>query len=72
MIRAAQTGRQFATTWVFDLGVFEANRGERVGEIIILVAGDGKSYTVNGEKHLAFTDVEEAIGADEGEEDANH
>ncbi len=70
--RGAATARQLATTAVRDPATFTANRGERVGEITIVVAADGRSYTINGEKHLAFTDADEAAGADEGEEDAQH
>jgi beta-lactamase superfamily II metal-dependent hydrolase len=70
--RGARTARQLATTWVTDLTTFRNGRGARVGEIAILVAPDGKSYTINGERHLAFSTPEEAAGDDEGEEDRQH
>ncbi len=70
--RGAETARQFATTAVTDEGVFEDSRGELVGEIAILVALDGKSYTINGEQHEAFSDAAEEADADEGEEDRVH
>jgi len=36
-------------------------------KIQILVALDGKSYTVNGKRHEAFSDLAEKNGDDEGE-----
>lgn len=70
--RGASTARQLATSAVRDPATFTADRGERVGEITIVVADDATSYTINREKHLAFTDSEEASGADEDEEDSSH
>ena len=67
--RGAGTARQLATTWVEDYPTFRDSRGERVGEITIVVAPDGKTYTINGEKHRAFSRSEEADGDDVGEED---
>jgi beta-lactamase superfamily II metal-dependent hydrolase len=70
--RAGTTARQLATTWVNDLATFQGAKGKRVGEIEILVAQDGASYAINGEKHLAFSASQEASGDDEGEEDRQH
>jgi hypothetical protein len=67
--RGGETARQFATTSVKDALAFRAARGEQVGEIAILVAFDGKSYTINGERHRAFSSSQESDGDDEGEED---
>lgn len=65
VVRGAETADQLATTWVTDLETFVGSRGKRVGRIDILVAADGRSYTVNGEEHRAFTDDEESAGDDE-------
>jgi hypothetical protein len=67
--RGGKTARQFATTAVTDPSTFQAERGKPVGEIEIIVARDGKSYTIQGERHTAFTDAEEKNGDDVGEED---
>jgi beta-lactamase superfamily II metal-dependent hydrolase len=65
--RGGDTAQQLATTWVNDLTVFRHARGRRVGEIAIVVARDGASFTVNGETHPCFTDAAEAAGEDEAE-----
>jgi beta-lactamase superfamily II metal-dependent hydrolase len=70
----ATTARQFVTTEISretwpDSADFEAERGAIVGEITILVDQNGRSYSINGEQHRAYTDQEEADGADVGEED---
>lgn len=67
--RGGRTARQLATTAVTDPSTFEAEKGESVGEIEIVVSADGRSYTIQGERHTAFSDVEEKDGADVGEED---
>ena len=67
--RGATTARQFATTWVKDITTFQSSRGERIGEIEIIVASGGSSYTINGELNSAFSDSEENNGEDEGAED---
>ena len=67
--RGALTARQLATTAAKDPTAFANARGEVVGEIRIVVDADGKGYTINGERHRAFSDAEEASGDDEGEED---
>ncbi|HEX6640263.1 MAG TPA: MBL fold metallo-hydrolase [Thermoanaerobaculia bacterium] len=69
---AGRTARQFATTAVNDPAFFRNARGEVTGEITILVAPDGASYTINGERHVTFTDVEERSGNDVGEETRQH
>lgn len=66
--RAARTARQFATTAVVDPALFTSSRGTRVGEIRIIVAADGQSYTINGERHRAFTNAEERNGDDESDD----
>ncbi|MFL6290475.1 MAG: ComEC/Rec2 family competence protein [Thermoanaerobaculia bacterium] len=67
--RGGATARQLATTSVSNSSAFTSARGKRVGEIRILVAPDGESYTINGERHRAFSASEEAAGRDDGEED---
>jgi hypothetical protein len=66
------TARQLATTWVTDYTTFKDAKGERVGEIKIVVASDGSTYTINGETHTAFSNSAEENGDDEGEEDIQH
>jgi beta-lactamase superfamily II metal-dependent hydrolase len=70
--RGRKTARQFATTAVIHPSTFTSARGKVTGEIDIVVAPDGKSYTIEGEKHLAFTDAEERAGKDVGEETRHH
>ena len=67
--RGGKTARQLATTAVTDATAFHAEKGSEVGEIEILVAMDGKSYTIQGERHAAFSDAQEKNGDDVGEED---
>jgi hypothetical protein len=67
--RGGRTARQLATTAVADPSTFQAARGKPAGEIVIIVAADGKSYTIQGERHTAFSDAEEKAGNDVGEED---
>jgi hypothetical protein len=65
--RVAATADQLATTWVAN-GSFAAFRdagGRRVGEIAIVVAADGASFTVDGEQRSCYTDAEEEAGDDE-------
>ena len=63
--RAAQTAEQFATTAVVNPALFTSSRGRQVGEIRIIVAADGRSYTINGERQRAFTNAEERNGDDD-------
>jgi hypothetical protein len=78
--RARATARMFVTTalskktWPQDED-FEKLGGTIVGKrgkgwVEIAVAADGRSYWIDGERHTAFTDFEEARQADQGEERA--
>jgi beta-lactamase superfamily II metal-dependent hydrolase len=67
--RGGKTARQLATTAVTDPTTFHAEKGSEVGEIEILVLADGKSYTIQGKSHTAFSDAQEKDGDDVGEED---
>ena len=59
-----RTADQLATTAVIHPTTFMSSRGRVVGEVTIIVAADGTTYTVNGQQRTAFTNAEEASGAD--------
>ncbi len=65
--RGGDTARQLATTAVANASAFTSARGKQVGEIRIVVAPDGETYTVNGESHEAFSASEEKDGDDAGQ-----
>ena len=81
-LRASRTARMFVTTalahrtWPHDQdfealgGTILAKEGKRYLEID--VSSDGTWYWIDGEKHRAFTDAEEAQHLDVGEERAHH
>lgn len=70
--RGGRTARQLATTYVNNYDTFINSKGQQVGEIEIVVAEDGASYTINGERHLTFSSTEEKAGDDVDEEDQTH
>jgi hypothetical protein len=61
---AARTATQLATTAVANASTFASLGGRVAGEIQIVVAADGRSYTINGTSHRAFTDTQEAAEQD--------
>ena len=63
--RVRPTAAQLATTAAANDRAFRRAGGAVVGEIQIIVARDGRSYTLNGTRHTAFTNAAEANGDDE-------
>ena len=61
--RVRDTAEQFATTAATT--AFHNAGGTIARELAIIVARDGRSYTVNGVRHTAFTNAQEANGDDE-------
>ncbi|MEO8380590.1 MAG: MBL fold metallo-hydrolase [Acidobacteriota bacterium] len=59
------TADQLATTAVVSPSAFVSAGGRVAGEIRIVVARDGRSYTVNGVSHPAFTAAQERNGDDD-------
>lgn len=64
ILDVASTADQFATTAVANATAFRNEGGRVVGEIQIVVAADGRSYTINGTQRSAFTDAQEAANQD--------